>query len=168
MNYQLEGITVLSYSSFAPLTGRGWISSLAVARWSRKAFWLNAHSRIFLRKLKIYLNMFFLCILFLVRVRHLGLHNNIIMNAIVLGKHVRRTSFIQPKPSSLLAATPYHVIPCNFLLLFYSSIYSVYSWFFLINLKTGIGQSKYCLRQPFSRCLISLCSGLFDFLKFCF
>ena len=94
--------------------------------------------------------MFFLCILFLVRLCHLGLHNNIIMNAIVLGKHVRRTSFIQPKPSSLLAATPYRVIPCNFLLLFYSSIYSVYSWFFLINLKTGIGQSKYCLRQPFS------------------
>ena len=27
MNYQLEGITVLSYSSFVPLTGRGWISS---------------------------------------------------------------------------------------------------------------------------------------------
>ena len=104
----------------------------------------------------------------LVRLCHLGLHNNIIMNAIVLGKRVRCTSFIQPKPSSLLAATPYHVIPCNFLLLFYSSIYSVYSWFFLINLKTGIGQSKYCLRQPFSRCLISLCSGLFDFLKFYF
>ena len=55
MNYQLEGITVLSYSSFAPLTGRGWISSLAVAGWSRRTFWLNAHSRILLRKLKIYL-----------------------------------------------------------------------------------------------------------------
>ena len=63
-----------------------------------------------------------------------------------------------------LAATPYHVIPCNFLLLFYSSICSVYSWFFLINLmKTGIGQSKYCIPQPFSRCLISLCNSLFDF-----
>ena len=33
----------------------------------------------------------------------------------------------------------------------------------LINLmKTGIGQSKYCIPQPFSRCLISLCSSLFD------
>ena len=42
-------------------------------------------------------------------------------------------------------------------------IFSVYSWFFLINLmKTGIGQSKYCTPQPFSRCLISLCSSLFD------
>ena len=42
--------------------------------------------------------------------------------------------------------TPYHVTPCNFLLLFYSSIYSVYSWVFLINLmKTGIGQSKHWL-----------------------
>ena len=84
---------------------------------------------------------------------------------------VRRTSFIKPKPSSLwdwinvtnnnhcellcnlylffgllfLAATPYHVIPCNFRLLFYSSIYSVYSWSSLVNLmKTGVGQSKYC------------------------
>ena len=38
------------------------------------------------------------------------------------------------------AATPYRIIPCNFRLLFYSSMYSVYSWFFLINLmKTGIG-----------------------------
>ena len=86
------------------------------------------------------------------------------MNEVVLGKHVRRTSFTRPKPSSLwewtnvtnhihyvififffrlrlffLAATPYHVIPRNFRLLFYS----VYSWFFLlywINLmKTDIG-----------------------------
>ena len=29
-------------------------------------------------------------------------------------------------------------------------------------MKTGIGQSKYCTPQPFSRCLISLCSSLFD------
>ena len=112
------------------------------------------------------------------------------MNAIVLGKHVRRmrTSFIEPKPSSLwewtnvtnynhywcnlylflglffLAATPYHDIPCNFRLLLYSSIYSVYSWFLLINLmKTVIGQSKYCIPHPLSRCLISLCISLFDF-----
>ena len=28
---------------------------------------------------------------------------------------------------------------------------------------TGIGQSKYCIPQPFSRCLINLCSILFDF-----
>ena len=79
------------------------------------------------------------------------------MNAIVSGKHARRTSFGKPKPSSLwewtnvtnynhyvifnfflglffLAASPYHVIPCNFRLLFYRSIYSVYSCFFLINL----------------------------------
>ena len=72
------------------------------------------------------------------------------MKAIVLGKHVRRTSFIKPKPSTLcrqmnkleeqkslcnlylffglffLAATPYHVIPCNFLLFFYSSISILY------------------------------------------
>ena len=48
--------------------------------------------------------------------------------------------------------------------LFYGSIYSEYSWFFLINpMKTGIGQSKYCIPQPFSRCLISFCSSLFDF-----
>ena len=34
----------------------------------------------------------------------------------------------------------------------------------LINLmKTGIGESKYCIPQPFSRCLISLCRSLFDF-----
>ena len=46
----------------------------------------------------------------------------------------------------------------------YSSIYSVYSRFFLINLMTtGIGQSKHCIPQPFSRCLISLCSSLFYF-----
>ena len=79
------------------------------------------------------------------------------MNAIVSGKHARRTSFGKPKPSNLwewtnvtnynhyvifnfflglffLAASPYHVIPCNFRLLFYRSIYSVYSCFFLINL----------------------------------
>ena len=55
-----------------------------------------------------------------------------------------------------LAATPYRVIPCNFRLLFYSSIYSVYSWFFLINLmKTFIGRSKYCIPQPFSRFLFT-------------
>ena len=53
---QLEGITVLSYFSFAPLTKRGWIpSSLAVTHWSRGTFWLNVHSRILFRKLKIYL-----------------------------------------------------------------------------------------------------------------
>ena len=62
------------------------------------------------------------------------------------------------------AATRHHVITCNFRLLFYSSIYPVNSWFFPVNLmKTGIGQSKYCIPQPFSRCLISLCSSLFDF-----
>ena len=39
-----------------------------------------------------------------------------------------------------------------------------YSWFFLINLmNTGIGQSKYFTLQPFSPCLICLCSSLFDF-----
>ena len=39
-----------------------------------------------------------------------------------------------------------------------------YSWFFLINLmNTGIGQSKYFILQPFSPCLICLCSSLFDF-----
>ena len=84
------------------------------------------------------------------------------MNVIVLdllGKHVRRTSFMRPKPSSLW---DHHVIPCNFRLSFYSGIYSVYSWFFLINLmKTGIGQSKYCiLPRPFSGYLISLCGSL--------
>ena len=30
-------------------------------------------------------------------------------------------------------------------------------------MKTGIGQSKYCIPQPFSRCLISFWSSLFDF-----
>ena len=30
-------------------------------------------------------------------------------------------------------------------------------------MKTGIGQSKYCIPQPFSHCLISLCRSLFDF-----
>jgi len=61
------------------------------------------------------------------------------------------------------SATPYHVIPCNFHLLFYSSIYSVKLWLFLINLmKTGISQSKYCKSQPFSCCFISLCSSLFN------
>ena len=30
-------------------------------------------------------------------------------------------------------------------------------------MKTGIGQSKYCISRLFSRCLISLCSSLFDF-----
>ena len=32
--------------------------------------------------------------------------------------------------------------------------------------KTGIGQSKYCIHQPFSRCLLSLCCGLFDSILF--
>ena len=32
--------------------------------------------------------------------------------------------------------------------------------------KTGIGQSKYCIHQPFSRCLISLCCGLFHLILF--
>ena len=32
--------------------------------------------------------------------------------------------------------------------------------------KTGIGQSKYCIHQPFSRCLISLCCGLSDLILF--
>ena len=53
----------------------------------------------------------------------------------------------------------------NFLLLFYSSTYGILyirTWFFLINLidkdswKTGIGQSKYCIPQLFSRCFISV------------
>ena len=30
-------------------------------------------------------------------------------------------------------------------------------------MKTDIGQSKYCISRPFSRCLISLCSTLFYF-----
>ena len=30
-------------------------------------------------------------------------------------------------------------------------------------MNTGIGQWKYCIPQPFSRCLFSLCSSLFDF-----
>ena len=30
-------------------------------------------------------------------------------------------------------------------------------------MKTGIDQSKYCIPQPFSGCLISLCSSRFDF-----
>ena len=30
-------------------------------------------------------------------------------------------------------------------------------------MKTGIGKSKFCVPQPFSRCFISLCSSLFDF-----
>ena len=108
------------------------------------------------------------------------------MNAIVLGKHVGRTSFIKPKPSSLWEWTNYmtnynhyvififfrfiflssHTLPRHTMylpLLTYSSIYSMYSWFFLINLmKTGIGQSKYCIPQPFPRCLLSLCSSPFD------
>ena len=75
------------------------------------------------------------------------------MNAIVLGKHARLPSFIKLKPSGLWElknATSYihYVILtmyiCNFRLLFYSSIYSVYSsCFSQINLmKTGIGQCK--------------------------
>ena len=75
------------------------------------------------------------------------------MNAIVLGKHARLPSFIKLKPLGLWElknATNYihYVILtmyiCNLRLLFYSSIYSVYSSYFSqINLmKTGIGQSK--------------------------
>ena len=30
-------------------------------------------------------------------------------------------------------------------------------------MKTGIGQSKYCILQRFSPCLISPCGSLFDF-----
>ena len=30
----------------------------------------------------------------------------------------------------------------------------------------GIGQSKYCIPQPFSRCFISLCRSLFDLFLF--
>ena len=78
------------------------------------------------------------------------------MNAIVLGKHARLPSFIKLKPSGLWklkSATNYihYVILtmyiCNFRLLFYSSVYSVYSsCFSQINLmKTGIGQTKYCI-----------------------
>ena len=29
-------------------------------------------------------------------------------------------------------------------------------------MKTGFGRSKYCIPQPFSHCLISLCNSLFD------
>ena len=32
--------------------------------------------------------------------------------------------------------------------------------------KTGIGQSKYCIHQPFLRCLINLCCGLFYLILF--
>ena len=99
------------------------------------------------------------------------------MNAIVLGKHVRRTSFIKPKQSSLWEWTNVKNSNNCVIFVFFSvyfsqpatsypviSIYSVYSWFFLINLmKTGIGQSKYCIPQPFTCCLISLCSSLVDF-----
>ena len=42
--------------------------------------------------------------------------------------------------------------------------YNKYTYAIYINpMKTGIGQWKYCIPQPFSRCLISLCSSLFDF-----
>ena len=100
-----------------------------------------------------------LSICYLSQLKHLD------MNAILSGKHARCTSFkaktIEPlginKRDELAwlcnrylffglffsAATPYHVIPCIFCLLLHSSIYSVYSWFFLKNvMKTGIGQSK--------------------------
>ena len=30
-------------------------------------------------------------------------------------------------------------------------------------MKTGFGRSKCCIPQPFTHCLISLCSSLFDF-----
>ena len=61
----------------------------------------------------------------------------------------------------LLLTSP---MPCNFRLLFYSSIYFAYWKIFLVNVvKTGIGQSKYCIPQPFSRCLDSFWSSLFDF-----
>ena len=30
-------------------------------------------------------------------------------------------------------------------------------------MKTGFSRSKYCIPQPFTRCLISLWSSLFDF-----
>ena len=95
------------------------------------------------------------------------------MNVIVLGKHTRLPSFIKLKPSGLWelenTTNYFHYVIltmyiCNFLLLFYSSIFSVYSsCFSQINLmKAGIGQSKYHLPWPFSHCLISLCRSLFD------
>ena len=67
--------------------------------------------------------------------------------------------------SSRISQMFHHVIPCNFCLLFYSSIYSVYSWFFLINLmKAGIGQSKYCrLFHVVWSVFAFLCSSVFDF-----
>ena len=83
----------------------------------------------------------------------------------------RRPSFIKTKPSSLWElknVTNYsHYVILTMKLpftLFYSSLYSEYSYFFLkIPMKTGIGQSKYCIPQPFSHCLISLCRSIFDF-----
>ena len=78
------------------------------------------------------------------------------MNAIVLGKHARLPSFRKLKPLGVWklknATNCIHYVIlsmyiCDFRLLFYSSIYSVYSsCFSQINLmKTGIGQSKYCI-----------------------
>ena len=65
-----------------------------------------------------------------------------------------------------LAATPYtsyHVTSAYYFTV-RGSIFTVYSWFFPINLmKTGIGQSKYCIPQSFSCCLICLCNSLFYF-----
>ena len=83
------------------------------------------------------------------------------MNVIVLGRHARLSSFIKLKPSGLWElknATSYiHFVIltmyiCNFRLLCYSSIYSVYSSCFsqITLMKTGIGQSKYCIPKPFT------------------
>ena len=82
------------------------------------------------------------------------------MNAIVLGRHARLPSFRKLKPLGvweLKNATNYihYVILtmyiCDFHLLFYSSIYSLYSsCFSQINLmKTGIGHFKYCIPYTF-------------------
>jgi len=99
------------------------------------------------------------------------------VNTIVLGKHVRPTSFLKPKPSSLWEWTNVtnnnHCVIFIFFSVYVTSfyyftvvyiLYTCIRGFLLINLmKTGIGQSKYCIHQPFSRCLISLCSSLFYF-----
>ena len=83
-----------------PLTERSWISSrLPVGL--EGLFDLTFIPEFYLENWKFIYNMFFLYILFQVRVRHLGVHNNIIMNAIILRKAreaylIRKAKTIEP------------------------------------------------------------------------
>ena len=106
---------------------------------------------------------------------------NLKMGVILLGKHVKPTLSTKLRQLSLWAsinvmncnyismlsclftvATPYHVILCNFRLLFYSIYISVNSWYLNKPDEDWYWPVEISQLNSISRCLISPCKRLLD------